>query len=392
MVCALPAQRPWLGRSAVQSAMLPYRPLAMDRAVSMTFITALRWIVGAGVLAAALPLAGCSRQQAELPPPRPVRAVQVPTAGELAAQQRYAARIEARHETVLAFQVGGRVSARQAEVGDTVAAGAVLARMDSTDLRLRERELSARLSASRAERADARAALRRANELRPKGFVSQADFDRATYRDQAAAAQVEALTAQLQLARRDLAYAALTTPTAGVITARMIEAGQVVSAGQPAFSLAQTSQIDVVFDLPEARRAELPETVQVTLWTQPDRPITARVREVAPQAAEGSRTYRVRATLAIGAGPLPGLGHSASVSFAGPVALLAIPASAVLKQDDGHPAVWVIDPKQTARLRPVTLGPVQGDQATVAAGLNTGDWVITAGVHDLRDGQPVSLP
>ncbi len=343
-------------------------------------------------MAAVLSLVACSRHQAELPQPRPVRAVQVPAADKLAGQQRYAARIEARHETVLAFQVGGRVSTRLAEVGDTVAGGAVLARMDSTDLRLRERDLAARLSASRAERADAASALRRANELRPKGFVSQADVDRATYRDQAAAAQVEALTAQLGLARRELAYAALTAPTAGVITARMIEAGQVVSAGQPAFALAQAGQIEAVFDLPEHQRAGLPDTVQVTPWTQPDRPLTAQVREIAPQAADGSRTYRVRATLPMGDGPPLGLGSSATVAFAGPVALLAIPPGAVLKRDDGQPAVWVADGDGTVRLRPITLGPVQGDRVCIADGVAAGEWVITAGVHDLRDGQPVRLP
>lgn len=388
----VPAQRPRLGRSAVQSAVLPYRPLAMDRAVSMDLIKALRRIVGAGVLAAALPLAGCSRQQADLPPPRPVRAVQVPAAGDRTGQQHYAARIEARHETVLAFQVGGRVSARLAEVGDTVAVGAVLARIDSSDLRLRERDLAARLVASRAERADAASALRRTNELRPKGFVSQAEFDRVAYRDQAAAAQVEALTAQLGLAARDLAYAALTAPAAGVITARMIEAGQVVGAGQPAFSLAQVGQIEAVFDLPEHQRAGLPDTVQVTLWTQPDHPLTAKVREIAPQAADGSRTYRVRATLPVSDGPPPGLGSSATVAFAGSVALPAIPPTAVLKRDDGQPAVWVVDGQGTVRLRPVTLGPVQGDRVAIAGGLGAGDWVVTAGVHDLRDGQAVNLP
>lgn len=336
-------------------------------------------------------LVACARQDAGSPPPRPVRAVQV-SADRQAPGQRFAARIEPRHEAALAFQVGGRVSQRLVDVGDSVSAGAVLARLDENDLRLRERDLAARLAASRAERADAATALRRASELRPKGFVSQADLDRATYRDQAAAAQVEALAAQRALAQRELAYAALSAPTAGVITARMIEAGQVVSAGQPAFGLAQTGQIEAVFDLPEHLRAELPDTVQVTPWTQPQQRITAQVREIAPLAADGSRTYRVRATLALADAPAPGLGSSATVAFAGPVGLLVVPSGAVLKRDDGQPAVWLVDANGAARLRPVTLGPVQGDQTGIAAGLQAGDWVITAGVHDLRDGQPVRLP
>lgn len=321
-----------------------------------------------------------------------MRAVQVPAAGDAISQQRYAARIEARHESVLAFEVGGRIDARLADVGDAVATGAVLARLDDSDLRLRERDLAARLAASAAERADAAAGLRRATDLRPKGFVSQADLDRATYRDQATAAQVQALTAQLTLARRELAYATLTAPSAGVITARSVEAGQVVSAGQAAFTLARPDELEAVFDLPEQRRADLPQTVAVTLWTQPDRPLTARVREVAPQAADGSRTYRVRAALLATEGVTPGLGMSANVELGGAAPLLEVPASAVLKQDSGQPAVWVIDAGRTVRLHPVTLGPVQGDQATIAAGLAVGDWVVTAGVHDLHDGQAVSLP
>jgi multidrug efflux system membrane fusion protein len=337
-----------------------------------------------------LVLAACSRPQIEAVPPRPVRAVQVPAGGQTSSQ-RFAARIEPRHDAALAFEVGGRISTRLVDVGDTVAAGAVLARLDDSDLRLRERDLAARLAASEAERADAATALRRASDLRPKGFVSQAELDRAGYRDQASAAQAQALSAQLALARRELAYAALKAPAAGVITARMVESGQVVSAGQPAFTLAQANAIEAVFDLPESQRAALPDTVQVVLWTQPDRPLTARVREVAPQAADASRTYRVRATLPASDTP-PALGGSASITFDTPAPLLAVPASAVLKRDDGSAAVWVVDAKRAARLKPITLGPLQGDQASIAAGLAPGEWVITAGVHDLHDGQAVTLP
>ena len=341
-------------------------------------------------VAAILLLAACSRPQTESAPPRPVRAVQVPAGGQVTGQ-RYAARIEPRHDAALAFEVGGRLSARLVDVGDTVAAGAVLARLDDSDLRLRERDLAARLAASEAERADAATALRRATDLRPKGFVSQAELDRARYRSEASAAQAQALSAQLALARRELAYAALTAPAAGVITARRVEAGQVVSAGQPAFTLAQAGAIEAVFDVPESQRAALPDSVQVALWTQPDRPLTAQVREVAPQAADASRTYRVRATLPVLDTP-PALGSSASVSFDTPAPLLAIPTSAVLKRDDGSAAVWVMDAERAARLKPITLGPLQGDQASIASGLAPGEWVITAGVHDLRDGQPVTLP
>lgn len=352
-----------------------------------TCFSASRYVVA---MATVVLLAACSKPRTESAPPRPVRAVQIPAGGQVASQ-RFAARIEPRHDATLAFEVGGRIGARLVDVGDAVAAGAVLARLDDSDLRLRERDLAARLAASEAERADAATVLRRATELRPKGFVSQAELDRARYRDQASTAQSRALSAQRALARRELAYAALTAPAAGVITARMIEVGQVVSAGQPAFTLAQAGAIEAVFDLPESQRTALPASVQVTLWTQPDHALTAQVREVAPQAADASRTYRVRATLPALDTP-PALGSSASVAFDTPAPLPAIPASAVLKRDDGSAAVWVVDAERAARLKPITLGPLQGNQASITGGLSPGEWVITAGVHDLRDGQPVTLP
>ena len=86
----------------------------------------------------------------------------MPTTHDLMGQQQYAARIETRHETAVAFEVGGRVNARRVDIGDTVAEGAVLAQLDDSDLRLRERDIAARLAASRAERSEAATALRRA--------------------------------------------------------------------------------------------------------------------------------------------------------------------------------------------------------------------------------------
>ncbi len=344
-------------------------------------------------LTACLLLAACAPQESPPSPPRPVRAVQVPATAELLARHDYAARIEARHEATLAFEVAGRVTGRAAEVGDRIAAGTVLAQLDATDFRLRERAFSARLTAAKAEHSDAATSLRRLGGLRIKGFVTQAEYDRAAYRDQASAAQVQELTAQLGLTRRELAHTTLRAPTAGVVTGQMLEVGQVVGAGQAAFRLARTDELEAVFDLPEQRLKALPKTVTVTVWSQPDQPIEAQVREVAPQAAADSRTYRVRATLPMANGATPALGMSAEVSFLAGPPVMAVPTSAILKRDDGQPAVWVIQPTtNTVSLRPVTLGPVHGDESTIAGGLKTGDWVVTAGVHDLRDGQPVSLP
>lgn len=351
----------------------------------------------AALLCAAVLLAACSPAPDTTPPARPVRTVQVPAATDAIHHQTYAARIEARHALVLAFEVPGRVIERRVEVGDRVTAGTVLARLDAADFRLRERDLAARLTAAEAQHADAVAALRRARDLRPKGFVSQAEFDRLTFREQNLRAQRRAVLAQLTLARRELDYTTLRAPADGVVTDHAIELGQVVAAGQVAVELARAGELEAVFDVPEHLVPGLPGTLTVTLWAAPERPLTAQVREVAPRAAGASRTYRVRASLpAVADGPRPRLGMSATVHVTVPAPQPALPASAIYTHDDGQPAVWVVDSAadggHTVRLQPVQLGAPQGDLLTVSGGLRPGDRVVTAGVHDLHAGQAVSLP
>lgn len=351
----------------------------------------------AALLCAAVLLAACSPAPDTTPPARPVRTVQVPAATDAIHHQTYAARIEARHALALAFEVPGRVIERRVEVGDRVTAGTVLARLDAADARLRERDLAARLAAAEAQHADAVAALRRARDLRPKGFVSQAEFDRLTFQEQNLRARRRAVLAQLTLARRELDYTTLRAPADGVVTDHAVELGQVVAAGQVAVELARAGELEAVFDVPEHLVPGLPDTLTVTLWVAPERPLTAQVREVAPQAAGASRTYRVRASLpAVPDGPRPRLGMSATAHVPAPAPQPALPASAIYTHDDGQPAVWVVDSAadggHTVRLQPVRLGPPQGDLLTVAGGLNPGDRVVTAGVHDLHAGQAVSLP
>ena len=89
--------------------------------------------VSALLLAAGL--AGCSRPQAQ---PEPVRAVRLLTVGQgsAAASQEFAAEVKVRTESRLSFRVGGKLLERRAELGDSVKAGQLLARIDPTDLQL----------------------------------------------------------------------------------------------------------------------------------------------------------------------------------------------------------------------------------------------------------------
>ncbi|MCA1978365.1 MAG: biotin/lipoyl-binding protein, partial [Thiobacillus sp.] len=126
-------------------------------------------------------LAACGREPppAAAPDIRPVRAERVGMRS-LEAGTRYAGEVRARHETDLAFRVGGRVHSRVVEVGAEVGAGQVIATLDPSDYALAARAARSQLAAAEAQAKLAAAELKRFGELRAKNFISEDELDRRT--------------------------------------------------------------------------------------------------------------------------------------------------------------------------------------------------------------------
>ena len=89
----------------------------------------------------------------------------------------YSGEVKPRHETALAFRVGGKLIERRVELGDRVVAGQVLARLDPADLAQAQKSAAALLAAAEADRAFAQAELERYRGLKAQQFVSTAALD-----------------------------------------------------------------------------------------------------------------------------------------------------------------------------------------------------------------------
>lgn len=337
----------------------------------------------------ALALAACGDAKVEAPP-RPAIVVQPQpaTAGLLDA---YAGSLSARHESALAFRVGGKVARRLVDVGDRVREGQVLAELDRVDLDLEVGAASAALASAEADAALAAAELARHEELVARRLVSQSVLDARRNADAAAKARVRQAQSRLDAARNAASYAALRAPAAGVVTQASAESGQVVAAGTPVVTVAQTGEVEALINVPEGRvgvfRPGLP--VRVALWAEKDLELAGRVREVAPEADPRTRTYDVRVSI----DDLPDsvqLGMTARVVLADDSAgALGVPLSSVTRID-GRPSVWRVDPERlTVEPVPVEVAMWGSDAALLAAGVDTDDWIVAVGVHQLTAGQPV---
>jgi multidrug efflux system membrane fusion protein len=341
-------------------------------------------------LAAAVLLAACGNGDDGAPPARPVLVQQpTPSAG---AVQAFAGEVRARHETPLAFRVGGKVALRRVEVGDRVEAGQALAELDAQDLRLAREAAQAQLAAAEADVRLAEAEFERVQAMVDRQLVSRSLFDARKSALEAARSRVAQARAQLDVAGNQADYGVLRAPAPGVVALRQIEAGQVVAAGQTAFGLAEDGEREIAIALPEAdvARFKVGQDVLVELWAAPGQRLPGVIREIAPAADPQARTYATRVSLKRPAGITVELGQSARVYAANAAAAaLAVPLSA-LTEVGGRPAVWVLgDDGASARPVPVEAGPFGETEVPVLSGLRASDWVVISGVHLLREGQPV---
>jgi RND family efflux transporter MFP subunit len=171
------------------------------------------------------------------------------------------------------------------------------------------------------------------------------------------------------------------------------EPGEVVPAGRTVVQVARKGGRDAVFDLPARWRDTGPRDpdIVVALTSNTKVVAKARVREIAPRADAATGTFKVRVALL---DPPPAMRLGSTVT--GSVRLereqgIEIPAAALVRTG-AQAAVWIFDPKAgSVSLRPIEVASHESDRVLVAAGLQAGDTVVTAGVHALHPGQKVRV-
>ena len=330
------------------------------------------------------------------PAPEPIRSVKLMTVGasDLSVQGEYAAEVKARIETRLGFRVGGKILLRQAEPGQRVQAGQVLAEVDVQDYALAAQAAQAQVIGARSQRDLAAADFKRYEALLSQNFISAAELERRSAVLKAAQASLDQALAQAQTQTNQASYAKLTAPSAGVITAVEAEPGQVVSAGQPVVRLAQEGPRDAVFAVPEhvVGRLKMGQKMTASVGNT-NQVVQGQVREIGASADPVTRTFTVKLAL-FKAESLP-LGMTLNVhapQLAGSQSdVIKVPTNA-LRQEGTQSSVWVFDDQtSTVSSQIVQVATADGNEVVIAAGLKPGQQIVSTGVHVLSPGQKVSV-
>jgi membrane fusion protein, multidrug efflux system len=360
-------------------------------------VSAIKYIAYTVSLVSVALLTACSKPA---PVAEPVRAVKVLTVGtsHLQAGYEYAGEVRAQVESRLGFRVAGKIIKRQAEVGQRVKAGQILAQLDPQDYKLAVEGARAQVAVAATNRDLAAADFKRFQSLKEQNFISGAELERRETTLKSAQAQFTQAQAQLANLGNQVGYTNLVAAVSGIITAVEAEQGQVVSAGAPVVRIAQEGARDVVFSVPEDKLASVAvgSVARAKRWTGDavtGDELSGKIRELAASADPLTRTYQAKLSLDESMN-LP-LGSTVYVFPNNPLAgvqAMKLPTSALMQSAQGISQVWLLDKAtMTVKATNVQVATADGNEAVIASGLKAGDVVVSAGVHVLSPGLKVTI-
>jgi len=338
------------------------------------------------ILAALFFCAGCGKEPVEKEIIRPVKAVQIGTNASHTIRP-YPGRAAATEEVDLGFELSGTVIDRPVNKGDKVKKGQLLAKLDP-------RDFQNDLKASQAERDRAKAYYDRINIAVKSGAVSRQELTDAQ-------ARLDVASAKVRIKQKQLADSEIIAPFNGIIAATYVENYQRVQPKQIILRLLDISKIEFTVNIPETIISYVRQATEMWLVFDafPDKKIPATIKEVGTEASLTTRTYPVTVIMnqPVDIQILPGMAGNVSGKADLPGddgrSGVTIPVGAVFTPNTKKDSyAWIIDPDtMMVHLRQVKTGAVLANGIVVKEGVNTGDWIVTAGLHILTEGQQITI-
>lgn len=313
----------------------------------------------------------------------PVSAADLPVTTVQAVQRAHSAsydgQVEALRQAVIAAQVPGTVLELNVRAGDAVRAGQVLLRIDARAAEQSAAASSAQVAAARAALDVAATELKRKRALAQKNYISQGALEQAESQYRAAQAQLNAQSAAAGAARTQTGFHVVKAPFDGLVSQLTVERGDMAMPGRPLLTVYDPAALRVTAHVPASVLKGGASGAQLLLAGS-DAAITPARLQVLPTVDAQSLTQQVRAELPAGTAAAPGqfarLQLATGAGDAAQAPRLFIPASAVVRRAEVT-AVYVMGADQRPQLRQLRLGPVQGGQVEVLAGLDDGEQLIT---------------
>jgi RND family efflux transporter MFP subunit len=309
------------------------------------------------------------------------------------------------HEAVVYARSAGYVRRWYADIGARVSDGQLLATIEAPEVDQEVQQARAQLTQANASLALAKSDLDRWKSLARDSAVSQQELDQKTAAYEASAATANAQRANVQRLTSVQGFSKVTAPFAGVVTARNVDVGTLVSPGTSGtgtgglglFRVSQTDTMRVYVNVPQslAPSIHVGQKARISLAEQHDRVFTGTVARTADALDPDTRTLLVEVDVAnTDHSLLAGSFVQVDLATGGMVAPIVVPANALLFNAGGTQVV-VIDAHNIAHYHKVAVGRDYGATVEILSGVDDGATVALNPSDDIRDGhaiKPVKLP
>ncbi len=284
--------------------------------------------------------------------------------------------VEATRQSTVSAQISGRVKEIYFDVGDSVQKGQVILRIDQGEVAQALAGSKAQVMQAQAALHNARSNYERARQMFAQKFISQAALDKAEADYKMAQAQTAASQAGESQAAVAQSYTAVVAPYGGMVAARLVQVGEMVTVGQPLMTGFDPAKMRVIVNVPQDKLQDIGARPDVAIeFPAIKLRVQAAAVTVQPLADARTHTTQVRIDLpAKQTGVYPGMFVHAHF-VVGKAKKMLIPASAVVRRSEVS-AVYVVGDTDRVTLRQIRLGEAIGlNEIEVLAGLNVGERV-----------------
>jgi RND family efflux transporter MFP subunit len=314
--------------------------------------------------------------------------VQTATLQNLARTVTASGSISAWEEVPVGAETGGlTATAVYVDEGSYVRQGQALVQMNDALLRAQLRQQQAAVQTAEANAARDDAALGRAQELKNRGFLSQAGLDTALANQRASQANLASARAALSETQTRLSQATIKAPVSGLVISRSVTRGQIISAGTELFRIVRDGRLELDAQIPESDLGLIRAGQTATVSSDQVGETTGNVRIVTPEVNPETRLGVARIALT-GSGFRPGMFARARINV-GDQPAVTVPTASVLYRQN-QPGVYVLRSDSTVRFQVVTVAARNGDR-TAVTGLNAGAQIVVAGAGFLSEGDRVTV-
>ncbi|WP_292180620.1 efflux RND transporter periplasmic adaptor subunit [Brevundimonas sp.] len=297
--------------------------------------------------------------------------------------------VSAWEEVPVGAETGGLTAvALYVDEGSYVRQGQPLVQMNDVLLRAQLQQQQAAVQTAEANAARDDAALGRAQELKQRGFLSQASLDTALANQRASTANLASARAALSETRTRLSQATIRAPVSGLIVRRSVTKGQIIAAGSELFRMVRDGRLELDAQVPETQLGLVRAGQSATVTSSEAGRTTGTVRIVTPEVDAATRLGLARVSLAAGSQLRPGMFARADIAV-GDQPATTVPTGAVLYRNNKS-GVFLLNADSSVHFQPVTVLS-RTDAQTAVDGVAVGARVIVDGAGFLNEGDRVTV-